>query len=540
MLMAPEVVLTLLGIALLFVAIFTERAEHTVSRAVPIVAALGLLAALAAVVWVGSGILTHALSEGALNVDRGGHLRVDLLSLFFKSIIILSGLVVILMSVAYSKRFASPGEFFALLVFTTLAASLLSSAADLVTIYLTMEFLSITSYAMAGYYRENVRSSEASLKYFLYGATNSALMLYGMSLLYGLSATGAMGHPATTNLTEVVRGVAAQLPTPVVLMAVVFTLSGFLFKVSAAPFHQWAPDTYQGAPTPFAAFLSVASKVAGVAVLVRVAATLFQVPQADTGVSSTLAGVVVFLVAIVAGLSMFLGNLLAIQQTDVKRLLAYSGIAQIGYMLIAVAAMTGANGDGALQALVVYLIVYLFMNLGAFGVVTAINNRIHSSDLNDYRGLSQRAPWLAAAMAVFMFSLAGIPPAAGWLGKYYVFQAAVDPSLNGIFTSGTLNVTDVLALLLVVNSVIGAFYYLWIVKRMYFEAPEVEADLPVERGLKLSVVAAMVITLLLGALPWPMVTLVHERVTFRVDPPAPPVVSALPTPAAPGEAAPEP
>ena len=533
LLMAPEIVLTLLGIGLLLVAIFTDHPEHRVNRAVPVVALAGLALALAAVVWAGGTIVSQSLSEGALNVDRGGHLRVDLLSLFFKGIAIVSAIIVVMMSVEYSRRFSSPGEFFGLLAFTTLAASLLCSAADLVTIYLSVEFLSITSYAMAGYYRENVRSSEAALKYFLYGAMNSALMLYGLTLLYGLSATGAMGHPATTNLTEVVRGIAAQLPSPLVLMAVVFTMAGFFFKISAVPFHQWAPDTYQGAPTPFTAFLSVASKVAGVAVLVRVVGTLYLVPQADTGVSSTLAGVTVFLVAIVAGLSMFIGNILAIQQRDVKRMLAYSGIAQIGYMLIAVAAMSGSNGDQALQALVVYFIVYLFTNLGAFGVVTAVNNRIHSSDLNDYAGLSQRAPWLAAAMAVFMFSLAGVPPAAGWLGKYYIFQAAVDPSLRGFFSGGALNTTDILAFLLVVNSVIGAFYYLWIVKRMYFDAPEVMADFPVERGLKLSVVATMVITLLLGSLPWPLVTLVQERVTFRVDPPAPPVAVAAPIPPAP-------
>jgi len=528
LLMAPEVLLTLLGIGLLLVSVFTKHPEHRLNRAVPIVAVIGLAAAFATVLWVGYTISSLSLSEAALDVDRGGHLRVDMLSLFFKGIAIVTSLLVVLSAVDYSRKFSSPGEFFGLLVLTTLAVSLLSSAADLVTIYLSMEFLSISSYAMAGYYRENPRSSEAALKYFLFGAANSALMLYGMSLLYGLSATGTMGQPATTHLSDVIRGIATQPPSPLVLMAVVFTLSGFLFKISAVPFHQWAPDTYQGAPTPLVAFLSVASKAGGIAVLVRVLATSALLTQADTGVSYTMPEVAMFLAAIVSALSMFLGNLVAIQQRDIKRLLAYSGIAQIGYMLIALVAMRGANSDQAIQALVIYLVVYLFTNLGAFAVATAINNRIHSSDLDDYAGLARRSPWLAAAMAVFMFSLAGVPPAAGWFGKYYIFQAAVDPSLRGIFAGGSLNATDVQAFLLVINSVIGAFYYLWVAKRMYFDDPEVVADVPVEGALRFAILASMVITLALGSIAvGPMVRLVQDNATFRVDP-APAPVTTMP------------
>lgn len=515
--MAPEVILTLLGIVLILVAVIANAPAHRLNKAVPAIAVVGLFVALASVVWVAASL--HGVGQ---DVDRGGHLRVDVMSLFFKGIAITATTLVVLMAVEYSKRFDSPGEFFGLIVFTVLAVCLLSSAADLVTIYLSMEFLSITSYAMAGYYRENARSNEAAMKYFLYGAVNSALMLYGISLLYGLSSTlvpGTMAHtPASTNLGVVVRALANQPVTPLSLAAVVFVLAGFFFKVSAVPFHQWAPDTYEGAPTPFTAFLSVASKMAGLAVLVRVVASIFLVPNAMVG-DYTLTGVVSLLIAVVAGLSMTVGNVIAIQQRDLKRMLAYSGIAQVGYMLIAVAAMTSGNSDKALQALIVYAFTYLFMNLGAFGVVTAINNRENSSDLDAFVGLHHRAPWLAMSMAIFLLGLAGVPPAGGWFGKLYIFKAAVDPSLHGAFAGGSWNATDVLAIMLVVNSVIAAYYYLNVVKRMYFDDAPQGSALSVDPALRAGIVASLVITLFLGTLPLWLYNIVTENATFRPDEP---------------------
>jgi NADH-quinone oxidoreductase subunit N len=515
--MAPEIVLTLLGILLILVAVFTRTPDHRVNRAVPAIAILGLVLALASVVMVAAG-----LHGTGLDVDRGGHLRVDILSLFFKGIAITATIVVVLMAVEYSRRFDSPGEFFGLIVFTVLAVCLLSSAADLVTIYLSMEFLSITSYAMAGFYRENARSNEAAMKYFLYGAVNSALMLYGISLLYGLSSTlvpGTAAHtPASTNLSQVIRALTTEPVTPLSMAAVVFTLAGFLFKVSAVPFHQWAPDTYEGAPTPFTAFLSVASKMGGLAILVRVVAGIFLVPNAMLG-DATLTSVVALLIAIVAGLSMTVGNVIAIQQRDLKRMLAYSGIAQVGYMLIAVAAMTSGNSDKAIQALIIYAFVYLFMNLGAFGVVTAINNRLNSSDIDDFVGLHHRAPWLAMSMAIFLLGLAGVPPAGGWFGKLYIFKAAVDPSLHGVFSGGAWNATDVLAILLVVNSVIAAYYYLNVIKRMYFDEAPHGSTISVGPALRAGIVLSLVVTLFLGTLPLWLYNLVTENATFRPDAP---------------------
>lgn len=509
--MAPEIILTLVAVMLLLVAVFTGSPDSRVNRAVPVLTILGLAAALASVVWLAT--TSAALGQ---DVDRGGHLRVDLMSLFFKGIAITATIVVVTMAFEYGRRFSSPGEFYGLIVFTTLAVSLLCSAADLVTIYLSMEFLSITSYAMAGYYRENARSNEAALKYFLYGALNSAMMLYGISLLYGLSATGMPGSVASTNLSTVIRAVCSQPPSPLLLAAVVFVLSGFLFKVSAVPFHQWAPDTYEGSPTPFTAFLSVASKVGGLAILVRVVASVFLMPNLAMG-GYTLSGLIAMLIAIVAGASMIVGNVIAIQQRDIKRMLAYSGIAQIGYMLVAVAAMTGGNSDKSLQALLIYAATYLFMNLGAFSVVTAINNRLNSSDLDAYAGLAQRNLPLASAMAVFMLSLAGVPPMAGWFGKYYIFFAAIDPSLHGVFAGSSWNTTDVLSLVLVVNSVIAAYYYLNVIKRMFFDEPLVSSPIPVGRTLRAGIVASLVITLFMGALPLWLYNVVTQNATFRPD-----------------------
>lgn len=513
--MLPEIILAVMGCLLLIIALFTDNRQNRLGAAVPVVAVLSLTAALIAIVWLGTYITENNLSNAGLNVDTGGHLRVDMLSLFFKGVIVAATLLVSLMSVEYARRFDSPGEFFGLLVLTTLAASLLSSAADLITIYLSMEFLSITSYAMAGYYRENPRSNEASLKYFLYGAMTSALMLYGMSLLYGLSANDG---PASTLLTDVIRGIASQPLDPLIVMAMVCVLAGFFFKVSAVPFHQWAPDTYQGAPTPFTAFLSVASKLAGLAVLCRVVATLLLVPNYGAEIANTLGATTTAIIALVAALSMFVGNLIAIQQRDLKRLLAYSGIAQIGYLLVGVAAMVNGNHDNAFQAVVIYMITYLFMNLGAFGVVIAINNRFHSSDVDAFSGLSRRSPWLAASMAIFLLGLAGVPPAAGWFGKYYLFVAAIHPSLDGALVW--------LAVVLVINSVIAAYYYLGIIQAMYFSAPESETPVTVHSGLRAGILASMVATLVLGTVGiWPMYQLVQQNMSFQADPPTAPDVS---------------
>jgi proton-translocating NADH-quinone oxidoreductase chain N len=391
------------------------------------------------------------------------------------------------MAIPYLRgRTPYPGEFYGLLLIVTLAICLAVSSANLVMIYLSMEFLSIISYVLAGYLRDDRKSGEAALKYFLYGSTASAVMLFGMSLLYG--ATG------TTDLLGIDHTLASRPAAEVVWLAmpaIILLLVGFGFKASLVPFHQWAPDTYEGAPTPITAFLSTASKAAGFAILIRVFSMAFgwTWPQWAT------------LLTAIAVVTMTIGNLAAIRQTNVKRLLAYSSIAQAGYILIGAAAVlpdsartfTGFNG------VLVYLFAYLFTNAGAFAVVTAVETATGSAELKSFAGLSRSAPWLAALLFIFLISLAGIPPTAGFLGKFFVFGAAAQQQMW------------VLLAIAAVNTVIAAFYYLNIVRYMYF-MPDEPRDEPIRVAAPLTgaILLTAGFTLLLGVLPGPLITWASE------------------------------
>ncbi len=411
-------------------------------------------------------------------------LTIDGFALFFKALALMGVGLVILTAMPYLKgRTPFGGEFYALLLITALAICLAVSANNLIMIYLAMEFLSITSYVLAGYLRNDRKSGEAALKYFLYGATASGVMLYGMSLLYG--ATG------TTVLSELAQVLSARPQGDLVYLivpAIVMLLAGFGFKASLVPFHQWAPDTYEGAPTPITAFLSTASKATGFAILMRVFVTAFGfLPVAGQWVT-ILVGISV--------LTMTLGNLTALRQTNIKRLLAYSSIAQAGYMLIGVAAVAVTPGltFNGINGVLLYLFAYLFTNLGAFAVVIAIETSTGKVELKDYSGMVRRSPWLAVLLAIFLLSLAGIPPTGGFLGKLYVFGAAVYREMW------------VLLAIAAINTVIAAFYYLNIVRYMFF----VPSEEPVERvpvapafGAVLAITAT--VTLALGIVPGPFI-----------------------------------
>jgi proton-translocating NADH-quinone oxidoreductase chain N len=410
-------------------------------------------------------------------------LTVDAFAVFFKAFALMAVALVILTAIPYLKgRTPFSGEFYALLLITALAICLAVSANNLIMIYLSMEFLSITSYVLAGYLRNDRKSGEAALKYFLYGATASAVMLYGMSLLYGATGTTDLAR-LSTSLTALAQDDLVWLIVP----SIVMLLAGFGFKASLVPFHQWAPDTYEGAPTPITAFLSTASKATGFAILMRVFITAFGSAAAEEWI---------VLLVLLSVLTMSLGNLTALKQTNVKRLLAYSSIAQAGYMLIGVAAVVATPGqvfDGINGALV-YLFTYLFTNLGAFAVVIAIETETGKVDLKDYSGLAHRSPWLAGLLTIFLLSLAGIPPTGGFLGKLFVFGAAVNRSMW------------VLLAIAAVNTVVAAFYYLNIVRYMFF----VPGEERVERvrvapvfGVVLGITA--VLTLLLGLFPGPLI-----------------------------------
>lgn len=412
----------------------------------------------------------------------------DPFGLFFKALALLAVGLTILIAQPYLRgRTPYGGEFYAFLLVTGMAISLAVSANNLILIFLSMETLSIVSYVLTGYLREDKKSGEAALKYFLYGATASAVMLYGMSLLYG--ATGS------TDLAELARGLAARpaaelawLTTP----AIILLLAGFGFKAGLVPFHQWAPDTYEGAPTPVTAFLSTASKATGFAILTRVFMTgLNQGPAVLQWVA---------LLVAVSVITMSLGNLAALRQTNLKRLLAYSSIAQAGYILIGVAAFladpqrtfTGING------VLIYLLAYLFTNMGAFAVITAIETATGKVELKDYAGLVRRSPWLAALMTLFLLSLAGIPPTGGFIGKFFVFGAAVQ------------NQMWILLAVAAINSVVAAFYYLNIVRYMFLMPAEDGEPLPVALPLRGALGITAAVTLLLGLAPGRLIAWASE------------------------------
>ncbi|OQA46819.1 MAG: NADH-quinone oxidoreductase subunit N [Chloroflexi bacterium ADurb.Bin325] len=475
----PELIL--LGgaaLVLLLDIVWLRRAEERRRQLLPYVA-LGVLLVAA----------LGLIPGGGDNVSVATMLVFDPFALFFKVFALLAVALIVLLATPYMQtRTPFSGEFYALLLATALAICLAVSASNLVMIYLSMEFLSITSYVLAGYFRQDRKSGEAALKYFLYGATASAVMLYGMSLLYGATGTTDLAG-LVAGLSSGAAGQSAWLVTP----AIILLLAGFGFKASLVPFHQWAPDTYEGAPTPVTAFLSTASKATGFAILMRV----FLVGMGAASMASQWISLLVALSVV----TMTLGNLTALRQTNIKRLLAYSSIAQAGYILIGVVAVvsdstrifTGING------VLIYLLAYLFTNVGAFAVVTAIEDATGKLEIKDYSGLVRRSPWLAGLLFIFLISLTGVPPTGGFLGKFFVFGAAVQTRMW------------VLLAIAAVNSVVAAFYYLNIVRYMFF-VPAAEEGEPIRVGRPLQGALAItaVVTVLLGLIPGPVILWASE------------------------------
>ena len=465
-LLAPELVLVIAGLVVLGLDLAWR--DEKKKEWLPYVALAGLGGTLAAIValWGREAVLF------------GGIYTVDLFAFFFKVMAVVSTGLVVLSAIEFMReRTPYRGEFYSLLLFATLGIGLIAAATDLILIYLAIELLSITSYILTGYLREDPKSNEAAIKYFLYGAVASAVMLYGMSLLYG--ATGS------TNLSEIataLRDAEASL-RGIIFPAVILLLAGFGFKIAAVPFHQWAPDAYEGAPTPVTAFLSVGPKVAGFAVLARVFLTALPSFQPDW----------VALLASISVVTMTLGNLVAIWQKNIKRMLAYSSIAQAGYILLG---MVAASALG-MTSLVFYLIIYIFANLGAFIVIITFSNGGGGDSIEDYAGLSQRSPGLALAMLLFLLSLAGIPPLAGFIGKFYLFAA--------VMKEGFLW----LVLVAVLNSIVSLYYYLQVVRQMYIIPPRTEKPVPASRALSGALLIALAGVLLLGIYPAPLVELVR-------------------------------
>jgi len=416
----------------------------------------------------------------SLFVMAGGHaqLTFDPFAAVFGFIAFAGLLLVMLLSLDHFGEYQPhKAEYYSLLMFATVASALCAAASDLIAIYLSIEFLSLSSYVLAAFAKRDRRSAEAGLKYFLYGAACSAVMLYGMSILFGITG-------GSTALSAIAHGLSPDAAsTGAAWVAMMFVLVGLGFKIALVPFHFWAPDVYEGAPTPVTAYLSVVSKAAGLVVLVRFLA-IVGLPTESLKLSWY------WILVVLTAAGMLYGNLVAIPQRNIKRMLAYSSIAQIGYLLIGVlSAMVSWNAGGQLMGgaalrvdllapssaahwdllgVLIYFLAYLFMNLGAFAVVVAVGKRLGSDQIEGYTGLMRRAPFLASSMTVFLISLAGVPPTAGFLGKFFIFGGAISVGLAGHPELVAL------AILGVVNSVISAFYYLNVVQLMFFAPGESE------------------------------------------------------------------
>ncbi len=380
---------------------------------------------------------------------------VDAFSRFFKLVILLSAFVVQLFSLQSSElktRSMGTGEYFALLTAMTLGMTLMTGASHLLMMYLALELTSISSYLLTGFTRDAEDSAEASLKYVIYGAVASGMMLYGMSIVYGL--TGSLDIYGINGVLS-----SGDVSLPALVIAGVLITVGFGYKISAVPFHFWTPDVYEGAPVTITALLSVASKAAGFAMMIRFFRVTFIDMVMGTASASGWAILNGFewnqLLAVMAVLTMTVGNLVALWQNNLKRLLAYSSIAHAGYMLLGVAAL---NAEG-ISAVMIYLVVYLFMNLGAFYIVMLVANKTGSEDIDAYNGLGQKAPFIGVAMTVFLLSLTGLPPTAGFIGKLYIFSALIGAKLIWLVVIGAL------------NSVVSLYYYVRVLRSMFLKEP---------------------------------------------------------------------
>jgi NADH-quinone oxidoreductase subunit N len=401
---------------------------------------------------------------------------VDPFAVFFKFLFLGAGVLAVLMTMDSEelgeKSVANIGEYYAILVAMVLGMFLMASASDMLMMFLSLELVSISSYILTGYLRNHIKSTEASLKYIVYGAVSSGLMVYGMSLIYGLTGQ--------TNIYEIAKFISVNEVDEVTLtLASLLVMGGFGYKIGAVPFHFWSPDVYEGAPTPVTAFLSVGSKAAGFAMLMR----FFKVaiPAEPTG---EFAFDWVNLFALIALVSMLLGNFAAVWQSNVKRMLAYSSIAHAGYLLLGVL----VADDLGTQAVMFYLVAYTVMNVGAFYMVIVISNKIGSDDVNDYRGLGKRMPLTAAALTVFLVSLTGLPPTIGFIGKYMIFTA--------LLGKGTVFLT--LAIIGVLTSAVSLYYYFKIPLNMYLREAEDGSEMPIDSGTFANALATLLMVLTIG------------------------------------------
>jgi NADH-quinone oxidoreductase subunit N len=447
----------------------------------------GLVATLGCLVWFDLNHVSGALFGNMFVLDR--------VALFFKIFIVGATILVILASVQYVNRFTFfRGEYYFLVIMSALGMMFMASANDLLSVFVSLEFSTLGFYVLVAYLRDDLASNEAGLKFFILGVFAAGLLAYGISLVYG--ETGKL----------VFSDMAQVSATPGLIIGFLLIFASLGFKIGAVPFHSWIPDTYHGAPTPVTAFLSIAPKGAAFAILLRI----FFVALA------AFKPLWILLLVAVSILSMTYANIVAIAQRNIKRLLAYSGIAQIGNVLIGLAAGTKMGSD----AILFYLLTYLFANLGAFAVVIAVSHVIGSDEIDDYSGLNRRSPFLAFAMLLFLLSLAGVPPLAGFIGKLYIFVAAIKEGLYTLIAVGLINI------------IISLYYYLIVVKKMYINEPIDPSPVAVSGPMKAVVYIGLAGTLLIGIFPQPIIdwvvaaTLMYSNLagpSATAPPPIPPL-----------------
>jgi NAD(P)H-quinone oxidoreductase subunit 2 len=454
------------------------------SRWLPYVAIAGLFASIVAL---------YLQWDNPEPIAFLGAFSSDNLSIIFRAIVALSTAVTIPMSIRYVEQSGtSLAEFMGIMLTATLGGMFLSGANELVMVFISLEMLSISSYLMTGYMKRDPRSNEAALKYLLIGASSSAIFLYGVSLLYGLSG-------GETNLTTIAATLTNTNGTQSLGLAIalVFVIAGIAFKISAVPFHQWTPDVYEGSPTPVVAFLSVGSKAAGFALAIRLLVTAFALVTEEWQ----------FIFTALAILSMVLGNVVALAQTSMKRMLAYSSIAQAGFVMIGLIAGT----DAGYSSMIFYLLVYLFMNLGAFTCVILFSLRTGTDQISEYAGLYQKDPLLTLCLSICLLSLGGIPPLAGFFGKIYLFWAGWQAGIYGLVLLG------------LITTVVSIYYYIRVVKMMVVKEPhemsdavknypEIRWTLPGMRPLQVGLIVSVVVTSLAGILSNPLFTLANDSV----------------------------
>jgi NADH-quinone oxidoreductase subunit N len=465
--LAPEIILAGGIVVLLLLDLFVSEAKKWILTPIASFTALGAFIP----------VLTLALSDEGTRSMFDGRYVVDDFSLVMKGLFLLAGYVVILLTADHLREGDYyQGEYWFLLLSSILGMVMMGSSRDLISIFVALEFLSIPAYMMAAWRKRDVKSNEAGIKYYLLGVFASAIMLYGMSLLYGITNS--------TLLVDIGKYLSDDV-TAIRALAVLFVVIGFAFKVSAVPFHTWAPDVYQGAPTPVTAFLSVASKAAGFVALVTVVYVGFP------GSSDVWQPVF----WILSALTMTVGNVMALKQTNIVRMLAYSSVAQGGFILmpLAVAGIDGVS-NSALRAVVTYLLVYAATNLGVFAVIMVVSRKTRSGEISSFGGLFSYAPGVAALMTIFLASLAGIPPLGGWFGKFAAFQSLVSAGNNWAYA---------LAIIGGINSVVAFGYYGNIMREMWMKPVPDGDTAPVKVHSSLGVALAItgLATLILGTFP---------------------------------------